>query len=54
VLHNICLLRNDELQLQDEIIIVDVEEAEPLQRGLNIIIEILQNLKEIQYVQIYV
>jgi len=32
VLHNICLLRKDELQLQDGIIIVDVEGAEPLQR----------------------
>lgn len=34
VLHNICLLKMDELQLQDGIIIADVEEAEVLP-GIN-------------------
>lgn len=32
VLHNICLLRKDELELQDGVIVPEVQEAEPLQR----------------------
>lgn len=30
VLHNICLLKHDELQLYDEIIVANIEEAELL------------------------
>jgi len=32
VLHNICLLNNDELQLQNEAIVVDIEEIEMHER----------------------
>ena len=32
VLHNICLLNNDELQLQNEAIVVDIEETEMHER----------------------